>query len=78
MKDDEIRKTVRESYGKVALREAEEISCCGAGTTQNDVSRAIGYSEEELGAVPEGLHGQAVLRSPGLRRPPDQRVLERQ
>ncbi|MEE8418805.1 MAG: arsenite methyltransferase [Dehalococcoidales bacterium] len=56
MKDDEIRKTVRESYGKVALREAEEVSCCGAGSTQSDVSRAIGYSEEELGAVPEGAN----------------------
>lgn len=56
MKDIEIRKTVRESYAKVALGETKESSCCGTGSTQNDVSKTIGYSEEELGAVPEGAN----------------------
>ncbi len=57
MKDDEIRTAVRESYGKIAQREGEEASCCGpSGRTQNDVSKAIGYSEEELGTVPEGAN----------------------
>ena len=61
MKDEEIRKVVRESYGKIALQETN--SCCptsgcgcGCGSTQNTVSRAIGYSDKELSAVPEGAN----------------------
>jgi len=61
MKDEEIRKTVRESYGKIAVRETTECgptnSCsCGCGSTQDTISRAIGYSDEELKAVPEGAN----------------------
>lgn len=57
MKDDEIRKTVREGYAKIALREKGETSCCGpSGSTQDNVSKAIGYSAEELGTVPEGAN----------------------
>ena len=61
MKDEEIRKTVRESYGKIAVRETTGCgptnSCsCGCGSTQDTISRAIGYSDEELKAVPEGAN----------------------
>jgi arsenite methyltransferase len=55
MSDETIRKAVRERYGQRAKDEAsccaKPRSCCG---TKDPVSRAIGYSEEELGAVPEG------------------------
>jgi len=61
MKDEEIRKAVRESYGKIAVRETTGCgptnSCgCGCGSTQDTVSKAIGYSDEELKAVPEGAN----------------------
>ncbi len=61
MKDEEIRKIVREGYAKVAKKEK---SCCGAqnpcGDNTSDmseeISRRIGYSEEEIGSVPEGAN----------------------
>ena len=61
MKDEEIRKAVRESYGKIAVKEAAgrgpANSCgCGGGSTQDTISKAIGYSNEELRAVPEGAN----------------------
>jgi len=61
MKDEEIRKAVRESYGKIALQETTSCgpvnSCgCGCGSMQDTVSKAIGYTDEELSAVPEGAN----------------------
>ena len=59
MNKEEIRKVVRESYGKIALQDT--VSCCSnggcgcaCGSTQDNISKAIGYSDEELSAVPEG------------------------
>jgi len=56
MKESEtIRKTVRERYGE---RAREGTSCCG--TTQSccsadqTISTKLGYSEQELGSIPEG------------------------
>ncbi|MFC2071604.1 arsenite methyltransferase [Chloroflexota bacterium] len=61
MKDEEIRKAVRKSYGKIAVQETTGCgpvdSCgCGCGSMQDSVSisKAIGYSTEELGVIPEG------------------------
>ena len=59
MKDHEIRKAVRDSYGRVAVQKTTECgptgscSCCGASAADT-VSKAIGYSDEELQAVPGG------------------------
>jgi arsenite methyltransferase len=48
LKEDEVRKIVREGYGKIA--KAETCSCgCGS-----EVSESIGYSQTELGSVPAG------------------------
>lgn len=48
MKEEKVRKMVREGYGKIA--KAEKCGCgCGSG-----VSQQIGYSSSELGSVPEG------------------------
>jgi arsenite methyltransferase len=48
VKEEKVRKMVREGYGKIA--KAEKCGCgCGSG-----VSQQIGYSPSELGSVPEG------------------------
>jgi arsenite methyltransferase len=53
----EIRQVVREGYAKVAKNAGSccgsSQSCCGAPTSDT-VSHAIGYSEAELAAVPDG------------------------
>src|SRR4030066_1951341 len=47
-----VRKMVREGYGKIAKQ--ENSSCgCGCGSVTN-VSEQVGYTKEELNAVPEG------------------------
>jgi len=59
MKDEEIRKAVRKGYGKIAV---QENSCCGpadvcgCGSSQDTLSKAIGYTDEELKAVPDGAN----------------------
>ncbi len=67
MEDEEIKKVVREGYAKVAKKRspccgpAESSSdaqpgssCCGPAVDQETVSKAIGYSKEELESLPEG------------------------
>jgi len=69
MKDKErIRETVREGYGKIAGGTAGTEgsgSCCGTGRSccgtgsggdAESLARAIGYSAEDLGALPEGAN----------------------
>ena len=63
MKDEEIRKAVREGYGNIALQNDKEVSCgpfdgcgCGCGSSQDAISKAIGYSDQEIGAVPDGAN----------------------
>ncbi len=60
MTDDEIRSVVREGYAGVVRGSS---SCCGPSSTcgcgtdvARDISREIGYSEEELDSVPEGAN----------------------
>jgi ubiquinone/menaquinone biosynthesis C-methylase UbiE len=52
LSEDENRQQVREGYAKVAV---EQSSCCG-GSTTHDESRRVGYSEAELGTIPEGAN----------------------
>jgi SAM-dependent methyltransferase len=55
----DVKKAVRERYGQIAR---ESGSCCGTakavpcgcGGAPVDISRAVGYSDGELGALPEG------------------------
>lgn len=60
MKDEEIRKVVREGYARIAERDtsccAPANPCCGGTDLAQDISRNVGYTEEELGAVPEGAN----------------------
>ncbi len=60
MNKEETKKIVREGYAKVA---AQKSSCCGpvssCGSTadaSNNISKKIGYTDEELKAVPEGAN----------------------
>src|SRR4030042_1586603 len=60
MKETEIRKAVREGYAQVAKQSgsccASKTTCCCGASVAETVSRSIGYSEEELGSVPEGAN----------------------
>ncbi|HMB46297.1 MAG TPA: arsenite methyltransferase [Candidatus Methanoperedens sp.] len=60
MKQEEIKKMVRERYASVA-REGGSCfspasSCCTSATLAEDISRRIGYGDEELTCVPEGAN----------------------
>ena len=59
MKETEIRKLVREGYAKRVKEKGSSCcgptsACCGGGNLTQTVSKAIGYTEEELTSVPEG------------------------
>ncbi len=66
MKKEEIHKTVRERYGKIAKQSSSsccceptsQISpCCGTNVNAaKSISKKIGYSDEELNEVPEGAN----------------------
>ncbi|MDD4858813.1 MAG: arsenite methyltransferase [Dehalococcoidales bacterium] len=69
MKDSEIKKAVRENYASVVTRGKScceptssccgpATSCCGGSTASKAaaISKGIGYSDEELAAVPEGAN----------------------
>ena len=61
----EIKKNVREAYGKIAREGgsccgssnsccSNSSSCCGDTALEGSASKLVGYTEEELGAIPEG------------------------
>ncbi len=58
MEEDKARKDVREGYAKIA----REGLCCGPATsccstsTYDEMSKKMGYNEEELKSVPEGAN----------------------
>ena len=65
MEDEKIRKAVRKGYANIARRESSCCSpvnsCCAPSDSNtvtidqaDDISKKIGYSEEELKVVPEG------------------------
>jgi arsenite methyltransferase len=57
MKDEEIKKAVRAGYSRVAKQSGSCCSstCCGT-TKPHEISKKIGYTEEELQAVPLGAN----------------------
>ena len=59
MKEEKVKKEVRNRYAKVAKTSgscsASSVSCCSA-PTEDQISKMIGYSEEEMNAVPEGAN----------------------
>jgi len=61
VKEEKVKKIVRKRYGNVAKNSssccASSDSSCGCTpVTSGDISRKIGYSEEELSSVPEGAN----------------------
>jgi len=60
MKEDEIRKVVREGYAEVAKKGnpccAPANPCCGGTGMARNISKSIGYTDEDLGAVPDGAN----------------------
>ncbi len=60
MEDGKIKKVVREGYAQIAKQSssccAPVNSCCGSTDLAQDISKSIGYTKEELKAVPEGAN----------------------
>jgi arsenite methyltransferase len=60
MKQKEIKKVVRERYGSIAREEGScctpSASCCGSASIAGEISKRIGYGDEELISVPEGAN----------------------
>jgi arsenite methyltransferase len=60
MKDTEIKKSVREGYAKVAKQDSsccnEKSTCCNSTQSARDISKNIGYSEEDVNNVPDGAN----------------------
>ncbi|MEE9520154.1 MAG: arsenite methyltransferase [Dehalococcoidales bacterium] len=59
MKESEIKKKVREGYAEIAKKERSccaPTSSCGSADLAQTVSKNIGYTDEELGSVPEGAN----------------------
>jgi len=60
MKESEIKKVVRKGYAEIAKKSssccATPSCCCGSADPALDISKAIGYSDEEMTSVPEGAN----------------------
>jgi arsenite methyltransferase len=63
MAEQDVRVAVREHYASIAREgsaccgtAASTSGCCGSPSAPTELSRAIGYSERELEAVPEGAN----------------------
>jgi len=60
MNKEETKKIVREGYAKVAKQSSSccgpVSSCCGTVDRAQDISKKIGYTEEELNSIPEGAN----------------------
>ena len=60
MKKQDTKKIVRQGYAKVAMQGSSCCSpsstCCGTTDTAIDISKKIGYTEEELRSIPDGAN----------------------
>ncbi len=60
MEEKDVKKIVRESYGKIAEQSsnccAPTNSCCGSSTSYENIGKKIGYTDEDLRNVPEGAN----------------------
>jgi len=56
MEDEEIKKFVREGYAKIVTEKSScctPVSNCCGGAPQVDVSKMVGYSDNDLGSIPD-------------------------
>ncbi len=60
MKKEEIKKAVRSGYAEIAKKSSpccsSAPSCCGTADLAQNISKTIGYTDEELKSVPEGAN----------------------
>jgi len=60
MKKEDTKRIVRQGYAKVAMQGSSccgpSKSCCGTTDTALDISKKIGYTEEELRSIPDGAN----------------------
>jgi SAM-dependent methyltransferase len=61
MKEEKVKKMVREGYAKIAKKEKScavtPTSCCSnTAELSEEISKRIGYSEQEISSVPEGAN----------------------
>ncbi|MCE5265424.1 MAG: arsenite methyltransferase [Deltaproteobacteria bacterium] len=62
MEQSEIRKAVRDGYGKIAKNSGRcclpgaSCGCGGGGSSVEEISTGVGYSPEEMKSVPEGAN----------------------
>ena len=59
MKEEQVKRIVREGYAEIARQESccgQGKSCCGSSSPQSTqfISQKIGYSEDDLKSVPDG------------------------
>ena len=58
-KNEEVRSAVRDAYGKIAEQGGsccgKKSSCCGSSAPE-ELAKEVGYSVEELSALPEGAN----------------------
>ncbi|MFH1824239.1 MAG: arsenite methyltransferase [Candidatus Firestonebacteria bacterium] len=54
MNNAKIKKLVKEEYSKIAKNESP--SCCGGSDLSKNISKKMGYKDEEIEAVPEGTN----------------------
>ncbi|OGC76708.1 MAG: arsenite S-adenosylmethyltransferase [candidate division Zixibacteria bacterium RBG_16_50_21] len=56
MNQEKVKQAIRKNYAKIAIQRssccAPPNSCCGGSTTAADISKNLGYSEEELTLAP--------------------------
>jgi arsenite methyltransferase len=61
LKDENVKKTVKRAYAKIAVESEACSSCCSCGcgdqNAAQEISKSIGYSDEELNVVPEANLG---------------------
>lgn len=60
MKKEEVKKIVRKGYAEIAKKGSSccssAPSCCGTTNLAQNISKTIGYTDEELKSVPEGAN----------------------
>lgn len=54
MNKEEIIKVIKKGYGKIAKKGS--CSCCGNNNSTDNISKNIGYTDEELKTAPEGAN----------------------
>ena len=56
MEDEKIREDVRKGYAKIAKEGLPgcATSCCDSSSSQEELSKKIGYTEDELRSIPQG------------------------